>query len=166
MQTKEYNFIDKTKWGEGEWLLEPDKVQWMDESTKLPCLAVRHPSGHWCGYVGVAEGHPYFGKYWGDCFSNDGEDYERDYLHVHGGLTYSDFCVEDEKEHGICHLVEHGQNDRVWWLGFDCAHSGDLTPKYGSHRGFSEREQYRTLQYVKSECSKLAKQLTNLCQQN
>lgn len=51
--------IDKSSWGEGPWQHEPDRKEWRDAATDLPCLAVRHDeSGHWCGYVGVTEGHP------------------------------------------------------------------------------------------------------------
>lgn len=86
MQTIEYRTIDKSSWPRGEWDNEPDKVQWQDAETGLPCLVVRGPHGAWCGYVGVAKGHPY---------------YEQDYdkvhdvnhdLSVHGGLTFASKC--------------------------------------------------------------------------
>ncbi len=31
METKEWRFIDKSKWGEGPWQSEPDKMQWLDK---------------------------------------------------------------------------------------------------------------------------------------
>jgi hypothetical protein len=34
--------IDKSSWGNGPWQTEPDKAQWQDEETGLPCLAVRN----------------------------------------------------------------------------------------------------------------------------
>src|SRR6185295_5225427 len=62
MKTQEWTFLDKSKWPErGPWDNEPDKAQWTDVATGLPCLAVRAHS-HWCGYVGVTEEHPVFGK--------------------------------------------------------------------------------------------------------
>jgi hypothetical protein len=61
VETKEYRTIDKTLWPRGEWDDEPDKMQWQDEATGLPCLIVRGPVGALCGYVGVPEGHPCFG---------------------------------------------------------------------------------------------------------
>jgi hypothetical protein len=147
MKTIEYYTIDKSKWGQGEWSHEPDKVQWQDKETSLPCLAVRHHrSGHWCGYVGVANGHPYFQKDYNDCD-----------VGVHGGLTFASLCDPEEKpETGVCHIPGPGEDDHVWWLGFDCAHYGDLRPeddyanKYGS---------YKDLGYVKHECKRLARQL-------
>jgi hypothetical protein len=40
MNTIEYrNVVDKSTWGEGPWNNEPDKAQWQDEATKLPCGA-------------------------------------------------------------------------------------------------------------------------------
>jgi hypothetical protein len=49
----------------------------------------------------------------------------------------------------------------VWWLGFNTAHCFDLLP--GIHWTPTDGEgQYRDLNYVKKECSKLAAQLHDL----
>ena len=148
---------DKTKWGQGPWLFEPDQVQWVDEATGLTCIARRNMrGGNWCGYVGVNDGHPYFKKGY--------DDVEAD---VHGGLTYADLC-EGEPGEGICHLPAPGEPDAVWWLGFDCAHAWDRRP--GDEAMWREigkpelalpepNARYRTLQFVKDECAKLAAQL-------
>lgn len=161
MEAKEYTGVkDRSQWGHGEWSAEPqDKVQWQDEATGLPCLAVRNHSGAWCGYVGVAEGHPAFGKDYSDVSQADGE-----YIEVHGGLTFSDFCADTKDEaEGICHVAAPGEPDRVWWLGFDCAHYLDLTPGDAA-RGYSWSGEgtYRTLDYVKRQCLLLAAQLKAL----
>lgn len=153
MQTLEWTTIDKADWGTGEWQTEPDKRQWLDDATGLPCLAVRHPVlGHWCGYVGVTEGHPYFGK-----------DYHDDLdLSVHGGITFGGFCHKDaDPSKGICHLVESGENDRVWWLGFDCTHCYDLSPASFARSGIFDGE-YRSLSYVEQEVRTLAEQLQGM----
>lgn len=150
METIEEKTLDRSEWGNGEWDDEPDKVQWEDKETGLPCLAVRSShSGHWCGYVGVSDGHKFFEKHYNDVS-----------VDVHGGLTYSDHC-----QGTICHIPGEGEPDHVWWLGFDCAHCDDYSPldvKY-SERGYPfnirDDEEYRTLQYVKDECAKLAMQL-------
>lgn len=168
MQTIEYRFMDRTNWRSGLWDGEPDKVQWQDEETGLPCLAVRNGSGAWCGYVGVAEGHPWFEQHY-----REHEDVE-----VHGGITFSDFCVERDKEHGICHIPDTGEPENVWWFGFDCAHSFDVMPQRDALLGMrdlmnglvdgfldldstlkGERDEYRTLAYVKSEVVRLAVQI-------
>lgn len=78
MEALEYRTVDKSNWGNGPWQNEPDKCQWRDEATGLPCLIVRGPSGALCGYVGVSEGHPAFGK-----------DYDSVAADVHGGLTFA-----------------------------------------------------------------------------
>lgn len=162
METLEYHSMDKSDWIEGEWKHEPDKVQWQDEATGLPCLIVRNGAGALCGYVGVAEGHPMFKKHYDAVEKPDGE-----YIDVHGGLTFSDFCQKGGEAHSICHIPAPGEPDHVWWLGFDCAHSGDLSPGY-VHRLPSrmrlERESYKNIEYVKAECAKLAAQLGEVAQ--
>lgn len=161
MEAREYTTIDRAalKWPSGPWDGEPDKAQWRDESTGMPCLAVRNRRyGNWCGYVGVAPDHPLYGK---------GYD-EAGYFEVHGGLTFADKCqpTEDESQ-GICHVPGIGEPDHVWWFGFDCAHAWDYSP-HDKKREIEEgypytlmaEQQYRDLIYVKHECARLANQLT------
>lgn len=160
MNTKEYTTIDRRAmgWPAGEWDSEPDKVQWPDADTGLPCLAVRNPrSGHWCGYVGVSEEHPWHGK-----------GYEEVTAEAHGGLTFADKCRPGEDEsRGICHVPAPGEPDHVWWFGFDCAHFCDRSPleeAYAQTRGYPFQrmadETYKTLDYVKRECNLLALQIS------
>ena len=156
MQTKSYKTIDRTGWPSGEWDDEPDKMQWPDSTTGLPCLAVRQsPRGHWCGYVGVSEDHPTFLK--------DFMDVDAD---VHDGLTYSAACAHSEEARGICHVPASGETDNVWWFGFDCAQYGDYCPldlKRAKETGYPfdlfPAQTYRSLAYVQSECASLAQQL-------
>jgi hypothetical protein len=154
METLEHRFVDKRGWVRGPWDCEPDKVQWQDAETGLPCIAVRNSSlGNWCGYVGVEEGHPYYG--------NSDEDTLE--LECHGGVTFTGFCDGDE-EKGICHTPAAGEPDRVFWIGFDCAHCYDFSPGLDatirSTGGESWRENvYRDLAYVQKECADLARQL-------
>lgn len=65
----------------------------------------------------------------------------------------------------ICHVPAEGRPGRVWWFGFDCAHSGDLSPaheapmrRYGDRMSFSD-ETYRGRAYVEREVGNLAHQL-------
>lgn len=151
METREYRNIDKSAWGEGPWQSEPDKRQWQDEATGLPCLIVRQPhGGNLCGYVGVPPGSPLHGQ-----------DYEVTNVDVHGGLTFAEGCGHGEDEsRGICHVPGVGEPDAVWWFGFDCAHVWDRRP--GDMR-FPDlvlaNEVYRTFEYVEHECRRLAEQL-------
>lgn len=148
--------VDRSKWGPGEWDGEPDKVQWTDASTGLVCLAKRHPtSGNWCGYVGVAESHPWHGK----SYNDEGVDVD-----VHGGLTFAGECQEGPPEQTICHVPALGEADNLWWLGFDCHHAWDLAPgmaaywrEQGKEHIFANADEvYRSLPYVRSQCALLA----------
>lgn len=166
--TREWRHVNKDTWPAGPWINEPDKVQWTDEATGLPCLAVRHPSsGHWCGYAGVAEGHPLFNVSYSCCPKQCDADWcehrPEALLNVHGGITFTDFCRPSEKETGVCHIPEPGQPDRVWWFGFDCAHAGDVSPAYD--RGVRLYDSlYRDLQYVQDQTAELAGQLAAAAQ--
>lgn len=149
MKTITYRTIDKTTWPRGPWDKEPDKVQWQDKATGLPCLAVRHPDwGHWCGYVGVAEGHP--------CFQAEYVDVD---LGGHGGINFAAMCTPGESEAtGICHVPGPDEPAHVWWFGFDCAHAFDLMPNFPAMRN-TKGDTYRTLRYVRGVCAEMAQHL-------
>lgn len=156
MRTIEFKFMDKTGWPEGPWMNEPDKKQWLDMDTGLPCLVVRVPQhGALCGYVGVSKDHSLFEKTYHDR-ENLGD--------VHGGLTFTGFCMKDPTS--VCHLVDDGEEDKVWWFGFDCVHSNDLSPiKADSFwreilgDSPSSSGQYRNFEFVTNEVKRLAKAL-------
>jgi hypothetical protein len=150
----------RERWPSGPWDNEPDKVEWIDDATGLPCLVLRHhESGHLCGYVAVPPGHPLHGQDNPRMFDDDGNENELPKpstydLSVHGGITYADTCEGD-----VCHKPAPGEPDDVWWFGFDMAHAYDLTPmRLMSGLRFGGDE-YRTIAYVKEECAKLAAQL-------
>lgn len=136
---------------DGEWVNEPDKAHWVDKDTGLDCLIVRNIGGALCGYVGVPESHCAFKK-----------EYDNVNVEIHGGLTFSDFCADtDDEGIGICHPRDGAANDVVWWLGFDCAHYGDISPLYmNSFMFYDEYATYKNFDYVKSEVQSLAKKLT------
>lgn len=149
MKTIIETLVDKSKWQEGPWQNEPDKKQWLDEATGYPCLIVRQIElGHLCGYVGVPPGHPWFEKEYVDA-------------NVHGGLTFARHCGNL-----ICHEVEEGEEDNVWWLGYDAAHGYDRTMLTDLHTecfkdlpSFPHKyDTYRDFAYMEEECRSLAKQ--------
>ena len=159
MKIIEYNTIEKAGWGPGAWQDEPDKVQWPDESTGMPCLAVRnHILGHWCGYVGVDVNHPWYGKDFDRCSG-----LRTLLLHP---VDFCDVCSDGDQAESICHIPGEGEPDQVWWFGFACGHLYDYSP--GFVAGLSNRYRgpafdpghYRTLDFVKDECAKLAGKLT------
>lgn len=163
MQRIEYRnpTVDKlTAFGPGPWVDEVDKVQWQDDATGLPCLVKRNHMGAWCGYVGVSKGHPLF------------EDTDAgDQVDPHGGVTFTGFCQphgEGEEWDAICHVVDLGEDDRVWWIGFDCAHYADLVPfvhgtgEFGSKLPSPVEITYRDLAYVTDQTVQLARDLHEL----
>lgn len=160
-ETIEYRDVfDKSSWGPGEWQDEPDKKQWRDEATGLPCLIVRNGegSGSLCGYVGVPASHLYHGS-----------DYNKVDVEVHGGLTFASGCGHgDNPARGVCHIPGAGEPDDVWWFGFDCAHAWDVRPASAARdreRGWDYLERdatYRDFHYVTRQVTALASQLAAL----
>lgn len=162
------NQVSREGWGPGPWDSEPDKIQFRDEATGLPCLIVRAPvTGALCGYVGVPAGHPFFGVDYGELDSVD-------CLYVHGGLTYAGECQPGPEAHSICHVPADGESDNVYWLGFDCAHAWDIAPAMDARLKdiapdlVGAREYpglpattYKTVDYVRAECARLAGQIAN-----
>ncbi len=125
--------------GDEPWHGEPNRVQWRDASTGYQCLILRGPLGSLCGYVRVPRGHALHGK---------------PYTHrtvyrtanVHGGLSFSG-CLGGR-------LMKRGH-----WFGFDCAHCFDLVPELRKRFPPLFGQVYRTVDYVRAECTALAEQL-------
>jgi len=150
MKTIEYRMQDKSRFGPGPWADEPDKRQWPDRETGLPCLIVRGPLGALCGYVGVTESHPWFRRDYDDSTVD---------ISVHGGLTFAAPCSPDGDEgRSICHVPDPGEPDHMWWFGFDCCHINDLVPGARSQYPGSD-DVYRDLDFVAGQCANLARQL-------
>jgi hypothetical protein len=111
MQLIEYrDVVDKAGWQAGPWNDEPDKIQWQDELTGLPCLIVRGSVGALCGYVGVNPGHPWHGLSYGicplgaQCPQRNEDNHWCDHtpesvLNVHGGVTFSAGCAGLSRPH-------------------------------------------------------------------
>jgi len=155
---KTWHHMDKSKWKDGPWNNEPDKAQWVYNG--LDCLIVRNHYGALCGYVGVPESSQYFEKHYDQV-------HEAIDLDVHGGLTFANKCrPHPEGDHkGICHIEEGAANKTVWWLGFDCAHAWDYSPRDSERENenpiFRQNPEdiYRNFSYVKTEVEYLARQL-------
>lgn len=122
--------LPPSKWGPGPWERETNEHQWIDPETGFICRVLRNKmTGTWCGYVGVEEGHPAYEK-----------GYDEVDVAVHGGLSYGDFWK--------------GDRSGPWYLGFDCAHAGDLMPAFPQLGG-----SYKAAPFVVEECRVLAMQL-------
>lgn len=141
-------------------------------------IARRNWSKAWCGYVGVPDTHPLFGKDYHERIAvkdrgklvvdkvppmkalvealqpEDGKASLSCLINVHGGLTYAN--------------SEWPADDGLWYFGFDCSHYNDLSPKdvFQSFSGgiwqLSGDTTYRTLDYVKEEMQTLASALRSL----
>lgn len=133
------NKYDKSNWREGPWDNEPDRKDFV--YLGYSCFALRNALGNWCGYVGIPESHPLFMKSYDDAP-----------IDVHGGLTYGALCSPP-----ICHIPAPGMPEKVWWLGFDTAHYGDISPSRYMPQIASES--YKDLNYTESEIKRMAEQL-------
>lgn len=134
-----YPGLDKrAMFGPGPWENEPDRVEW--NVGPFACLARRVYNGVWAGYVGLPEGHPW----WGEC-------YEDIPARGHGLLNYA-----SESDCDICHL---GASAPRYWIGFDCGHARDRSPA-DALLPFAKMPgaEYRTIEYVMSKVEELAKQ--------
>lgn len=175
----------------GAWDAEPDKQQWVDEATGLDCLAVRNPSGTWCGYVGVPTTHPVFGKYYSDPIPEltalHGKRMESKMpetpdmnlmiaalggkldelnmgtsIEVHGGVTFTGACAKH---------VE----DEPWRYVCHVPRTGHGEVWWvgfdcahcddlvpGMRFGMPASGVYRDLRYVEAQCARLARQLAEV----
>jgi len=163
----------------GLWENEPDKFD--GEHCGYKTAMRRGPMGGWCGYVGIPESHPWFGKHYSDKVKVPQEVIERP-LDIDKVGAINLFCAlgrgdEDAKEgwmdmvlaidvHGGLTFSDaccpKGGPEGLWWLGFDCGHAGDLVPgmldKYPEwYRGGDDV--YRHAEYVKGEVESMAEQL-------
>lgn len=91
-------------------------------------------SGHLCGYVVIPKGHTLYKMNYDDIEAR----YDYD-LPAHGGLTFSDF-VNNE-----------------FWVGFDCAHFGDLSPMYleGFEIYKNDFDNYKDMTFVENNLKKI-----------
>jgi hypothetical protein len=156
MKNMEWTFFDKSDYPDGPWKNEPDKMQWTDEITGMPCLMHRSEfTGALCGYVGVTEKHPLFQM---DPVKAG------EILDVHGGITFGSMCAGmQENGNGICHVADAGEPDHLYWFGFDCSHYEDFQPRSMMHSFGLARMMhghvYRDIPYIKEQCALLARQL-------
>lgn len=157
------------------WFQEDNRVSFIADG--LQCYMCRGSLGAWCGYAGVSQFHPWFGKSYSETVKPTAEmltnRHDLDHnpidmlcmmlssnkpsealpismcVHVHGGLTYS----ENHKP--------YGKPDGLWWFGFDCAHCDDLIPGLNTDHHM-QHQIYRDQSYVVAECQSLAAQLAKV----
>lgn len=141
---------------------EPDFKRWRDPATGLTCMVVRQRHlGTLCGYVRVPHSNlrdrlvkferSRVGRAWNrphavrrPC-AYDHRSLR--HLNAHGGLTFAGRMTGVKRE--------------GWWLGFDCAHHGDLMPELKGRIGF-DHGVYRDFAYVTAQCEGLASQVAKI----
>lgn len=157
-------WIDKSDWGNGGWHEEPDRVEWDDRTTDLPCLALRLKfTGAWNGYVAVPRGHPWHGLA-----------YDAIPAKVHFGLTFAGTGTTGTESEDV-RRSSIGFGARwpapfadAWWLGFDCGHHTDLCPAMAARLAMVLQrvrvedapldQTYRPLAFVRDQITALAQQ--------
>lgn len=134
--------------GEGPWMDEPDFEKF--KYNGLNCMLIRSDIGCWCGYVQLPENHPWIRI----------DYHEINDIDVHGGLSFKGPRTDYQEE---------GE-----WIGFDCAHSMDLSPSNEKvikeiikhlYRKFPGIDQsllnptYKDINFVREETKRLADQV-------
>ena len=116
----------------------PNHLEWVSDRN-YRCLVTLTNIGHYCGYVGFPDTHP-----WADM-----DDWEVP-VTVHGGITWSRETPPDGRPY-----------KNKWWLGFDCAHSGDLTGSSFGNGGYIDvtGAVWRSFDYTLREVISLHNQL-------
>jgi hypothetical protein len=158
---REFHLIDKSTWGQGPWMQEPDYILWVDFDTFYACVARRNVLGAWCGYVGLPLHHP--------LYRTPADDRSFEFIDCHGGISYAGFLEEDSKQ--------FSPPVRLWWVGFSAMEESDMLPEI-LDRAPSDAEKsrpkvkrrkkgesllaYRDLDFIKNEIALLAMQLSNL----
>lgn len=141
-----------------EWMSEPDRVDCVYMGYQ--CIISRdNITGSLCGYVGIVEGHPYFGV-----------DYDDLHIDVHGGLTFSEFggsIFENNDQWMKLYYKDEFNADgkKLWWVGFDCCHYNDVLPMINCNALgntdlgiFGDSASYKNMHYVTDQVFKIVRQ--------
>lgn len=162
--------VNRTGWPHGPWDGEPDRDEWLDAATGYACVASRNYSGAWCGYVRVPPTHPLHGMdYSGqvpDSLTSAAEKALDGPIGKRGVMAVVSAALKDGMRidslldvHGSITYAGELRDVEGHWFGFDCSHLHDMSPGVDWFDAF---DIYRDLDYVKAECSSLARQLADL----
>ena len=109
---EQLDFLKLSNFGEGEWMSEPDHMEF--EYREIECYILRNLTGSLCGYVTVPNGHEWEGK-----------DYDDIKCEIHGGLTFGDYNIYLQSPN---RMNDRKIDKKSYIVGFDCAHSMDISP--------------------------------------
>ena len=140
----------------------------------FPAAIWEHSLGHLCGYLGIPPMHPWYGHHYDDLD-----------VDVHGGLTFGAasryghpatvawlakreaaatgpsfytrrLALEQEHAGQATNYPIETEMD-IWWLGFDCAHSGDASRPGSGYQSIGGGV-FRDESYVRGELADFARQ--------
>lgn len=111
-----------------------------------PYYVVLAPDGHLNGYVEVPRSHVAYGRHYYDGLDSQ--------INCHGGLTYSGHMELGSPINNVNPLSHY-----CWYIGFDCAHYGDLVPTMGNQTG---HDIWRNDEFVANECKHIIDQLIEM----
>ncbi len=136
-----------------EWESEPDFLSEKDEETGYQYFIARMPiTGHLSGYVEVPEHHSFYGIHYDNIPSGT----------FHGGITLSEFIyISTQTRFPIADFLQpymkENNKNKVYLLGFDCNHGGDIAPEMYKRGDPFERGTYKNISFVRNECKNLCK---------
>lgn len=159
---------------QGPWNEELDYLQWRHFMNPYTFAIHRNHVGSWCGYLGINVGsteHLLFTNHFrehllaeltGEVPVENSIQSALNTFHVHGGVTYQRRDFQEDRERNpstepVPHFLELPFTTQGYWIGFDCAHGGDLMPNMPGILG--EHGHYRTQEYVVSELYHLSRQV-------
>ena len=117
----------------------PNQLEWITDSN-YRCLITLTSTGHYCGYVCFPDDHP---------FAKCKDELEIP-VSVHGGVTWYKATTPDGRQY-----------KNKWWIGFDCAHSGDLTGFQFPNSAAWTDAVWRSFDYALRETISLHDQIRN-----
>lgn len=158
-----------------------------DEGYRAVVVVVSLIYPHYCGYVGIPDGHPAFGREAYAAMLDENDDkHTKEYIKVmkqinsigvHGGITYT-------QEGNMIHEESYPipMDEKTYWFGFDACHAGDAVDwELGKQLIETEEEKeqikevrkimdihlipgdvIRSLDYIVSETNSLSKQLGDI----
>lgn len=135
---EEYFSKPRREWGDGPWQTEPDVVRYARWGSRR--LAVRHPNGFWCGYVGLRPEERGYG--------------ERVELGDPVGGVEVTFVGRIQAPAEPLGLTEAERE--LWWWGFDCAHGFSVQPAGSSWLVEGPFVRYWTIEQVMVKLDELA----------
>lgn len=171
----EFGTVDRTDWLSGPWDGEVDYLAWEDPETRYSCAIIRSGwSGHLCGYVQVPESHRLRGVGHNEPQVQVPAGWMNRKVNVAQDIGYLNLlcaAVKSSEDWSLASLdlllychggLTYGSGNGNGWLGFDCAHAGDLSPgltRENLKHSWHKDDVYRDISFVRAECSRLARQI-------